>query len=95
MAIEKSRVSALRTARGQALMELAVGMFALALVVSALCGFSLYIVKSLRAQNSLRSGTGRSSVTDKVEFDAFAAEHVFGAKTLKIREKVEMPPTGR
>ena len=95
MAIEKSLVSAIRSARGQALMELAVGMFALSLVVSALCGFSLYIVKSLKAQNSLRSGTGRSSVTDKVEFDAFAAEHVFGGKTLKISEKVEMPPTER
>lgn len=95
MAIEKGPTPALRAARGQALMELAVGMFALALVVSALCGFSLYIVKSLKAQNSLRSGTGRSSVTDKVEFDAFAAEHVFGGKTLKISEKVEMPPTER
>ena len=95
MAIEKPRGSATCGTAGQALMELAVGMFALALVVSALCGFSLYIVKSLRAQNSLRSGTGRSSVTDKVEFDDFAAEHVFGGKTLKISEKVEMPPTER
>ena len=37
--------------RGQALMELAVGMFTLALVVSALVAFAIYIVKSLEAQN--------------------------------------------
>ena len=36
---------------GQALMELAVGMFTLALVVSALVAFAMYIVKSLAAQN--------------------------------------------
>ncbi len=36
---------------GQALIELAVGMFTLALVVSALVCFALYIAKSLEAQN--------------------------------------------
>lgn len=95
MAIEKPRGSATCGTAGQALMELAVGMFALALVVSALCGFSLYIVKSLKAQNSLRSSHGQSSVTDSVELDAFAAQNVFGVKTLKITEKVELPPMGR
>ena len=44
--------------RGQALMELAVGMFAFALVVTALCGFAVYIAKSLKMQNSLRTGAG-------------------------------------
>lgn len=95
MAIEKPRGSSTDGTSGQALMELAVGMFALALVVSALCGFSLYIVKSLKAQNSLRSSHGQSSVTDSVELDAFAAKNVFGVKALKIKEKVEMPPMGR
>lgn len=85
------------TRRGQALMELAMGMFALALVVSALCGFAVYIARSLRAQNELRAGLGPSGGSnvrsDAVEVGAFASEHVFGTETLGIKEKVEMPPT--
>lgn len=78
--------------RGQALMELAVGMFALALVVSALCGFALYIAKSLRAQNELRERDGRSNEkSDSVEVGDFASRHVFGTETLRIREKIVMP----
>ena len=76
--------------RGQALIELAVGLFALALVVSALCGFALYIAKSLRLQNELRVGGQK---TDSVEVSAFAAEHVFGDRKLKISEKLAMPLT--
>lgn len=77
-------------ARGQALMELAVGLFALALVVSALCGFAHYIAKSLRVQNELRVGGKRS---DSVEISSWAAQHVFGAETLKISEKLNWPST--
>ena len=77
-------------ARGQALMELAVGLFALALVVSALCGFAHYIAKSLRVQNELRVGGKRS---DPVEISSWAAQHVFGAETLKISEKLNWPST--
>ena len=77
-------------ARGQALMELAVGLFALALVVSALCGFAHYIAKSLRVQNELRVGGKRS---DFVEISSWAAQHVFGAETLKISEKLNWPST--
>lgn len=40
-----------RAKAGQALMELAVGMFTLTLVVSALVAFATYIAKSLAAQN--------------------------------------------
>jgi hypothetical protein len=42
--------------RAQALIELAVGMFAFALVISALTGFAVWIAKSLKMQNSLRTG---------------------------------------
>lgn len=77
-------------ARGQALMELAVGLFALALVVSALCGFAHYVAKSLRVQNELRVGGRRS---DSVEISSWAAQHVFGAETLKISEKLNWPST--
>ena len=81
----------MRTRRGQALMELAVGMFALALVVSALCGFALYIVKSLRVQNSLRSSAPQPS-GEKVELGGIL-EQVTARKYLIVDEKVVMPPT--
>ena len=76
--------------RGQAMTELVVGMFALALVVSALCGFAVYIAKSLRVQNELRVGGKR---TDRVEATGITAEYVFGAESLKISEKLNWPPT--
>ena len=78
--------------RGQAMMELAAGMFALALVVSALCGFATYIAKSLRVQNELRRNGGRTnSGSDSVEVGEFASRYVFGSETLRIEERVEMP----
>lgn len=77
--------------RGQALMELVVGLFALALVVSALCGFAVYISKSLQMQNSLR--TGSSSQHDSMEVGEFAATYLFGTETVNIHERVKMPPT--
>lgn len=80
-----------RTRRGQALMELAVGMFAFALVVTALCGFAVYIAKSLKMQNSLR--TGASTQTATVEFTTFGAKYVFGAERLTIKESVSIPGT--
>lgn len=77
--------------RGQALMELVVGMFAFVLVVTALCGFAVYIAKSLKMQNSLR--TGASTQTASVEFTTFGAKYVFGAERLTIKESVSMPGT--
>jgi len=77
--------------RGQALLELAFGMFALALIVSALCGFAEYIAKSLRAQGELRVSGGSDKKSDSVAFEGFAAENVFGTSSLKIEEKVVMP----
>jgi len=85
----------MRTERGQALIELAFGMFALALVVSALCGFAVYIATSLRAQNALRAGLGTnggtSSRSDSIEVGDFAATYVFGQSTLEMKERVEFP----
>lgn len=77
--------------RGQALMELAVGLFALALVVSALCGFTSYIVKSLRMQNSLR--TGAADQRDTIEVGEFAASYLFKTEIVNIHERVQMPPS--
>lgn len=85
-----TKAGRIRTWRpAQALMELAVGMFAFALVVTALAGFAIYIAKSLKMQNSIR--TGASTQTDSVEFSTFGAKYVFGAEKLNIRESVTMP----
>ncbi len=83
------------TKRGQALMELAVGMFVIALVVSVLCVYAIYISKSLKAQNSLRGGSTATSnsKSDTVDVGKFASEHLFGKGKLEIREKVVMPQT--
>lgn len=81
----------MRTKRGQALMELAVGIFTLALVVSALCGFAVYIVKSLRVQNSLRSSAPQPS-GEKVELGGIL-EQVTAHKCLIVDEHVAMPQT--
>lgn len=78
--------------KGQALMELAVGLFALALIVSALSGFAVYISKSLKIQNAIR--VGASSQEDEVRLSDFGAQYVFGRDTLKIRKKVHLPLTG-
>ena len=75
---------ATRARRGQALVEVAVGMFALALVVSALCGFAHYVTKSLKVQNKLRVG-GASH--DTVDVSGPMAKYLFGVETLKISEK--------
>lgn len=73
-----------RTRRGQALMELAVGMFTLAFLVSALVVFAQFIVRSLEIENHLRGNS--HGVADKVELDGFAAERVFGTRNLHIKE---------
>ena len=77
--------------RGQATIELAAGMFALALVVSALCLFAVYIVKSLRVQNSLRSSSPQNNV--RVEVGDFAERFFTGHPALKMDERAVMPPT--
>ena len=82
------RLFALR--RGQAFVELACGLFALALVVSALCGFAHYVVKALEIQNKLRVG-GRKGAS--VDVSGSMSKYVFGAETLKISEKLQMPAT--
>lgn len=76
--------------KGQALVELAVGMLALALVVSALCGFALYISKSLEIQNKLRVGGKRS---ETVDVSGPMAQYLFGVEKLKASEKLSWPST--
>ena len=70
---------------GQALMELAVGMFTLALLLSAIFVFVRYIARSLEIENHLRSPE-QATYADKVKLDDFAANRVFGSKVLHITE---------
>ena len=82
----------MRTRRGQALMELAVGMFALSLVVSALCAFAIFMAKSLRVQNSLRSSAPQPS-GEEVDFNIVLFRGDGDEHVLKINEHVMMPST--
>ena len=74
-----------RAKEGQALMELAVGMFTIALLLSASFFFVKYIVRSLEIQNHLRS-PGQATYADSIKLDDFAANEVFGLKNLHIME---------
>ena len=75
----------MRIRRGQALMELAVGMFTLALLLSVVFAFTHYIARSLEIQNHLRS-SGQATYAAKIELDDFAAKKVFGSRNLHIME---------
>lgn len=81
----------MRTRRAQALIELSIGMLAMAIVISALCLVSVYIAHSLKAQNSVRGSS--SSYSESVDVDDFAARCFVGEKRLKINERAVMPST--
>ena len=81
----------MRTRRGQAMMELAIGMFAIALVAGCLCVFAVFIAKSLRVQNSLRSSAPMPS-GEKVVFGDFL-QRIVGRHWLVVEERVVMPST--
>ena len=66
-------------------MELAVGMFTIALLLSASFFFVKYIVRSLEIQNHLRS-PGQATYSASIKPDDFAANEVFGLKNLHIME---------
>lgn len=97
-----------RTRSGQALYELVVGIFAIALVASAIFAFTDYIVISLKMQRELRAQAGKSamwsigddgaylSASDAKSFhpDPLAAEHVFGKSSVTVREEVYIPSMG-
>lgn len=98
-------VRAMGIRRGQAFMEMALGMFALALVLSALFGFTTYILSSLAIQRDLRADAGCPALTaigmgesyctktasDTVEVEPFAAEYVFGSSKVEVKEDVHIP----
>ena len=75
----------MRTRRGQALIELAIGMFTVALILGALFYFVRYIARSLEIENHIRA-PGQATHTAEVQLDDFAADKVFGTRTLDIKE---------
>lgn len=96
---------AIKARKGQAFMEMAVGMLALALVLSALFGFTAYILSSLDMQRDLRAQAGigalnapggdetYSSKTDRdtVEVEPLAAHYIFGETEVGVKEEVHIP----
>ena len=90
---------------GQAFMELALGMLALALVLSALFGFTAYILSSLKMQRHLRADAGRGALNagggdesysskiadDTVEVEPLAATYIFGSSEVEVKEEVHIP----
>ena len=65
-------------------MELAVGMFTVALLLSACCYFVSYIRRSLTIQTHLRTPGAISA--SRIALDEFAVTEVFGMKSLQISE---------
>ncbi len=94
--------------RGQAMIELAIGLFALVLVVSATIGFQEYIVASLEIQRTLRARVGNSALisvgnteayvsakdSDSVQVEPIAAEYIFGQEIIKMEEEIHLPAMG-
>ena len=94
--------------RGQAFYEMALGMLALALVVSSLCLFTRYIIRSLEMQQRLRAEVGckafhsigagdnesyvSSKEDDTIDIPVFAAEYIFGSDVLPVHEELHIPP---
>ena len=77
----------MRTEKGQALMELAVGMLTLTIVVTMLCGFCVFIARSLQAQNSTRAGSTKGNGEVEVGISLGTAT----IETMKVKEHCQMP----
>ena len=91
--------------RGQAFMEMAIGMLALALVLASLFGFTSYILSSLELQRDLRAEAGSGALnsgggdesyssktgSDTVTVEPLAATYVFGTTEIEVKEEVHIP----
>ena len=103
-----ARAGATSARRGQALAELAVGMFVVSLVLAALFAFTRYILVSLEMQRTIRAEAGRAAFgahgadesyssavrTDVITVSQMAADYIFGSRQVKIKEEVHMPVMG-
>ncbi len=87
------------------MMELALGMLALALVASTLFAFSEYIISSLNMHRDLRAEAGRGALngfggdgsyssrvdSDTIYVEKLAADYVFGEDQVEVHEEVHIP----
>lgn len=97
-----------RIRRGQAFIELSIGLFVLALVLSALFAFASVIIHSLDSQRSLRCQAGGEALhssglsgsfssaeaSDTVEIDPLPATYFFGSQQLGVSDEVHIPHMG-
>lgn len=74
----------MRIRRGQAMVELSLGVFTLALLTGALCGFAVYISRSLRMQNAARGTMPLAAEQVEVSFGGYSGE-------LSVNERAELP----
>lgn len=91
--------------RAQALVELALGLFAISLVLAGLFAFLFYIVSSMDMSRSVRAEAGREAMGSQgmdgdfssqvksgtVKVSPMAAEYIFGSQEVEVREEVHMP----
>ena len=94
--------------RGQALVELAIGMVVVSLVLSGLFAFTDYIITSLNEQRTMRAEAGRSALGGvggdgsyatetrhrTIVVSPMAADYIFGSTTVEIRDEVHLPLAG-
>ena len=93
----------MKTRNGQAMVELAAGMFAFALAVSALVAFASYIARALEVAKDARSDAGVAAVgafsagevsrNDEFSLEEFPATYIFGDERIDIKEFVHIPGT--
>ena len=88
--------------RGQAFIELALGMLALSLVLASRFSFAAYISGAMKLQQETRASAGRKAMhsnalnvtetrSDSIEVEEFAAEWIFKKDKIEMKEKVVMP----
>lgn len=93
--------------RGQALVELAVGLLVVSLVLAGVFGFTQYIIASLNAQRNLRADAGKGALNGTggdesyasaaaattITVSPLAADYIFGSTTVEVRDEVHLPMT--
>ncbi len=94
--------------KGQAFLELTIGLFALVLVIVAALGFQDYILTSLEIHRTMRARVGGAALgaigdsqsyisateSDAIEVEPIAATYIFGKAQIKLQEEIHMPAMG-
>lgn len=94
-----------RSRRAQALVELAIGMFAVSLVLSALFAFVHFITLAGGEQRTIRARAGKGALNGfggeeayssaygggTIAVSALAADVIFGSSEVKVSEEVHIP----